>query len=194
MKRAWSTFVMGDIRWWKRWSRMICLLPTILIWMIKNSAFPSLPDQTWLENPLICVRLRWSYWWHSWDPLCRRLQQILDLWTAFLPVWERQMTWQADRALSWWKWTKWQIFCETRQARAFWSWMRLEEEPVPLMDWVLLGRLSSISATANFLGQRPYLQPTIMSLPSWKARLAMSTTIVLRSRKKVMISYSCVRS
>ena len=30
----------------------------ILIWMIKNSAFPSLPDQTWLENPPICVRLR----------------------------------------------------------------------------------------------------------------------------------------
>ena len=29
--------------------------------------------------------------------------QILDLWTAFLPVWERRMTWQADRAPSWWK-------------------------------------------------------------------------------------------
>lgn len=24
----------------------------------KNSAFPSLPGQTWLENPPICVRLR----------------------------------------------------------------------------------------------------------------------------------------
>lgn len=46
--------------------------------------------------------------------------------------------------------------------------------------WAVVEYISN----SKLLGAKTLLQPTIMSLPSWKARLAMSTTIVLRSRKR----------